>query len=161
LPFVFCIPALLVIALFAGCAVGPDYHRPAGLGANAMPAAFGDAAIINAAIGKPPSRPHTCLVAIGEDYDDAELNRSSCSPPRTTSKLPLRSPTLSRPAQQPERPGGLLPADQRIAFRCETTHERKDRRDKRGSRTSRTFTTFNVSANASWSSICGGAFAAR
>ena len=44
----FGIPALLVIVLFAGCVVGPDYHRPAALAANPLPAAFGDAAITNA-----------------------------------------------------------------------------------------------------------------
>src|SRR5205823_4733001 len=44
----FVIAALLAVALLAGCAVGPDYHRPAALSANPMPAAFGDAAITNA-----------------------------------------------------------------------------------------------------------------
>ena len=59
------VPSLL-LALFVGCAVGPDYQRPAALGANTMPAAFGDAAISpTPPIGNPPSRPHTCLVAIG------------------------------------------------------------------------------------------------
>src|SRR5207245_7841758 len=44
----FVMDAFLAVALFAGCAVGPDYHRPAALGGDAMPAAFGDGAVTNA-----------------------------------------------------------------------------------------------------------------
>ena len=32
--------ALLGLLLAAGCKLGPDYHRPAALGTNAMPAVF-------------------------------------------------------------------------------------------------------------------------
>ncbi len=37
----FVIAAFLAVALLAGCAVGPDYQRPAALAGNPMPAAFG------------------------------------------------------------------------------------------------------------------------
>ncbi len=72
----FGIPSLLVSALFAGCAVGPDYHRPSALAANPMPAAFGDAAITNVGDWKTaePSA-HVPRGAWWELYGDPELNR--------------------------------------------------------------------------------------
>src|SRR6266576_2095030 len=68
--------AFLAVALLAGCAVGPDYHRPAALSANAMPAAFGDAAITNAGNWKTaePSA-HVPRGDWWELYGDPELNR--------------------------------------------------------------------------------------
>jgi len=72
----FGVPALLVIALSAGCAVGPDYRRPSAPGANPMPAAFGDTAITNAGDWKTaePSA-HLPRGNWWELYDDSELNR--------------------------------------------------------------------------------------
>jgi multidrug efflux system outer membrane protein len=43
---------LLVVAGLAGCAVGPDYHRPAALPAQPLPTRFNDAAPTNATIWK-------------------------------------------------------------------------------------------------------------
>jgi multidrug efflux system outer membrane protein len=63
--------------LFSGCAIGPDYQRPAALGTNAMPAAFAGAA--NAAntgvwkLAEPSS--HLPKGAWWEIFGDAELNR--------------------------------------------------------------------------------------
>ena len=72
----FVMDAFLAVALFAGCAVGPDYHRPAALGGDAMPAAFGDGAVTNAGHWKTaePSA-HLPRGVWWEIYDDAELNR--------------------------------------------------------------------------------------
>ena len=62
--------------ILTGCAVGPDYHRPAVLPAAPVPATFGDAAVTNAGDWKPaePSA-HLPRGAWWELYDDAELNR--------------------------------------------------------------------------------------
>src|SRR5262249_23076724 len=68
--------AALIAALLSGCAVGPDYHRPAALATNAMPAAFGDAAVTNTVEWKPaePSA-HLPRGAWGELYRDEEWTR--------------------------------------------------------------------------------------
>src|SRR5258705_9818928 len=68
--------AALGFLLLSGCAVGPDYHRPAALGSNAMPRGFGDPSITNAAEWKAadPSA-HLPRGAWWEVYGDAELNR--------------------------------------------------------------------------------------
>src|SRR6266576_2059609 len=68
--------AAILLGLLAGCAVGPDYHRPSALTANPMPAAFGDAAITNLGNWKTaePSA-HLPRGAWWELYDDPELNR--------------------------------------------------------------------------------------
>lgn len=64
------------LALLAGCAVGPDYHRPDALGASSLPAAFGDSTITNAGDWKTaePSA-HLPRGAWWELYRDSELNR--------------------------------------------------------------------------------------
>ena len=71
-----CLTALPALLVLAGCAVGPDYHRPAALGTNTVPAAFGDTAITNAGEWKtaaPAAQlPHGNWWTI---YADAELNR--------------------------------------------------------------------------------------
>ncbi|MGD0261236.1 MAG: efflux transporter outer membrane subunit [Verrucomicrobiota bacterium] len=61
--------------LLAGCAVGPNYQRPAALGANAMPAAFAGAIPTNAGIWKPaqPSA-HLPRGSWWELFGDPELN---------------------------------------------------------------------------------------
>ena len=62
--------------LLAGCAVGPNYQRPAALGTNAMPPAFSGAMPTNAGIWKPaqPSA-HLPRGAWWELFGDSELNR--------------------------------------------------------------------------------------
>jgi multidrug efflux system outer membrane protein len=61
--------------LLAGCAVGPNYQRPAALGANVMPAAFAGAIPTNAGIWKPaqPSA-HLPRGSWWELFGDPELN---------------------------------------------------------------------------------------
>ena len=65
-----------LLALLAGCAVGPDYHRPDALEPNTLPAAFGDAAITNVGDWKTatPSA-HLPRDAWWELFSDPELNR--------------------------------------------------------------------------------------
>lgn len=69
-----CLP--LVALLLAGCAVGPNYHRPAALGTNAMPASFAGTAATNLD-GWKPSQPsaHLPRGAWWKLFGDAELNR--------------------------------------------------------------------------------------
>lgn len=59
-----------------GCMVGPDYHRPAALGTNAMPTAFAETTATNLGDWKPaePSA-HLPRGAWWELFGDAELNR--------------------------------------------------------------------------------------
>ena len=66
----------LLALLLAGCAVGPNYERPAALGTNALPPAFTGAATTNAGAWKPaqPSA-HLPHGAWWEMFGDPELNR--------------------------------------------------------------------------------------
>jgi outer membrane protein, multidrug efflux system len=66
----------LVISLLTGCAVGPNYHRPAALGTNSVPPAYSEAIPTNASIWKPaqPSA-HLPKGAWWEVFGDSELNR--------------------------------------------------------------------------------------
>jgi multidrug efflux system outer membrane protein len=69
-------PTLFAIAMCAGCAAGPNYHRPPALAADAMPVAFGNASVTNAGkwkTAKPSAHPPR-----GDWwklYNDPELNR--------------------------------------------------------------------------------------
>ncbi len=68
-------PGALAALLLAGCAVGPNYERPAALGTNAMPASFAGATGTNAAEWKPaqPSA-HLPRGAWWELFGDSDLN---------------------------------------------------------------------------------------
>ena len=63
--------------LLAGCAVGPNYHRPAALGTNAMPAALHRRTCPpTPASGSPPNPRRTCRAGSWwELFGDPELNR--------------------------------------------------------------------------------------
>jgi len=66
-----------LLGLLAGCAIGPDYHLPAAIGTNRMPAAFaGAAALTNMGNWKPaePSA-HLPRGVWWEIFGDSELNR--------------------------------------------------------------------------------------
>src|SRR5436190_7246095 len=72
-------PQLLTLGMLlalAGCAVGPDYHRPPPLPAAETPAVFGDVAVTNVGTWKTadPSA-HLSRGAWWELYDDQELDR--------------------------------------------------------------------------------------
>jgi NodT family efflux transporter outer membrane factor (OMF) lipoprotein len=66
----------LAALLLAGCAVGPNYHRPDALGTNAMPAAYSADIPTNTSIWKPaqPSA-HLPRGTWWEVFGDPELNR--------------------------------------------------------------------------------------
>ncbi len=66
----------LLALVLAGCAVGPNYERPAALGTNAMPASFAGATSTNATDWKPaqPSA-HLPRGSWWEMFGDSELNR--------------------------------------------------------------------------------------
>ena len=66
----------LITLVLAGCAVGPNYQRPAALGTNAMPPSFSSPMLTNAAIWKPaqPSA-HLPRGAWWKIFGDPELNR--------------------------------------------------------------------------------------
>jgi outer membrane protein, multidrug efflux system len=68
-------PAIVAV-LLAGCAVGPNYHRPAALGTNAMPASFAGTAPTNIGTWKPaqPSA-HLPRGAWWDVFGDPQLNR--------------------------------------------------------------------------------------
>jgi outer membrane protein, multidrug efflux system len=68
--------AVLASLLLVGCAVGPNYHRPAAFSTNAMPSAFGDTTSTNLGEWKTaqPSA-HLPRGAWWEIYGEAELNR--------------------------------------------------------------------------------------
>ena len=68
-------PAAALVLVFlglAGCTVGPDYHRPAALGTNAVPAVFTDP---NAGWKTAAPSAHLPRGAWWEVFGDAELNR--------------------------------------------------------------------------------------
>jgi outer membrane protein, multidrug efflux system len=69
-------PSCLILSLLSGCAVGPNYHRPAALGTNAMPPAYTEGMPTNASIWKPaePSA-HLPKGPWWEVFGDPELNR--------------------------------------------------------------------------------------
>ena len=67
----------IILALIAGCAVGPDYHRPPALpGANSLPEKFGDLSLTN--VGEWKNATPAANVPRGawwQLFDDAELDR--------------------------------------------------------------------------------------
>jgi multidrug efflux system outer membrane protein len=67
---------LLAVTLASGCRVGPDYHRPAVLGTNSVPANFSEPAPTNAPDWK-VAAPSAQLSRTGwwEVFGDSELNR--------------------------------------------------------------------------------------
>jgi len=148
----FVITALLVIALFAGCAVGPDYRRPAALGANVMPAAFGDAAITNADNWKhaEPSA-HLPRGDWWGIYDDPELNRLELLTATNNQQIAVALANLEQASAAakaarvdffPQINASPSAARQRTSANTSPTSAAAGK--------SRTFNTFNVSADASW-----------
>ena len=148
----FGIPALLVIALFAGCAVGPDYHRPAALPANPVPAAFGDAAIPN--VGHWKSAEPSAHLPRGdwwEIYNDPELNRLELLAATNNQQIAVAlanfeqasaAAKVARADFFPQINGSPSATKQRTSADASPTSAVAG--------TSRTFNTFNVSADASW-----------
>jgi NodT family efflux transporter outer membrane factor (OMF) lipoprotein len=148
----FVFTALLLIPLFAGCAVGPDYHRPAALGASVLPAAFGVPAITNAGDWKTaePSA-HLPRGVWWEIYADPELNRLERLAVTNNQQIATALANL----EQASAAAKIVRADffpqlntSPSASRQRTSANASPTGAAAG--TSRTFNLLNVSADASW-----------
>ena len=148
------LPALAVAALLAGCAVGPDYHRPAALGTNTVPAAFGDTAITNAGEWKtaaPAAQlPHGNWWTI---YADAELNRLETLAASNNQQVVVAVANFDearaalRVAQASYFPQvNATPS----VTRQRTSANNAANNNINSPANGRTFNTFNVSGDASW-----------
>jgi multidrug efflux system outer membrane protein len=144
--------AIILGLLFAGCAVGPDYHRPAALGANPVPAAFGDPAITNAGDWKTaePSA-HLPRGAWWELYDDPELNRLETLAAANNQQIAVALANF----EQARASVSVARADffPQISTSPSATRQRTSANASPTSAAtgnSTTFNLFNVSANASW-----------
>jgi outer membrane protein, multidrug efflux system len=140
-------------ALFmAGCSVGPNYHRPAALGTNAMPAAFAGTTATNLGDWKPaePSA-HLPRGAWWELFGDEELNRLETL--ATTGNQELASAVAH--FEQARALVSVARADYYpqisttpVATRQHTSANQSQRVGGTGSGT--TFNTFTVPIDASW-----------
>jgi NodT family efflux transporter outer membrane factor (OMF) lipoprotein len=148
----FGITAFLAVALVAGCAVGPDYHRPAALAANPMPAAFGDAAITNTANWKTaePSA-HLPRGAWWELFGDPELNRLETLAATNNQQIAVAlanfeqahaAVKVARADFFPQISSSPSATRQRTSANASPTSAARGR--------SITFNAFNVSADAGW-----------
>jgi len=142
----------LLLVLLVGCAVGPDYQRPAALGANAMPTAFGDAAITNTGNWKTaePSA-HLPRGDWWEVYGDPELNRLESLTATNNQQIAVALANLEQAGAAakvaradffPQINGSASATRQRTSANTSPTSAAAGK--------SRTFNTFNVSADASW-----------
>jgi len=148
----FGIAAFLAVALLAGCAVGPNYHRPDALGSTPMPAAFGDAAITNTANwnSAEPSA-HLPRGDWWEIYGDPELNRLEVLTATNNQQIAVALANLEQASAAakvaradffPQINGSPSATRQRTSANTSPTSA--------AAGTSKTFNTFSVSADASW-----------
>ena len=142
----------LVTLLLAGCAVGPDYHRPPALGTNAMPQAFSGTIPTNAAIWKPaePSA-HLPRGPWWEVFGDTELNHLETRATTNNQQLAAAFANL----QQARALIGVARADffPQISAPLSATRQRiSDNQSSGAGSSSRgsTFNTFSVPVDASW-----------
>jgi multidrug efflux system outer membrane protein len=142
------LPGALVAVLLAGCAVGPNYQRPAALGTNAMPPAFSSAMPTNAGIWKPaqPSA-HLPRGAWWELFGDSELNRLELLATANNQQLVAAFANLQR-ARALVR---VARADffPQISAVPDVTRQRTSANQSRGGGTA-TYNTFSVPLEASW-----------
>ena len=139
--------ALAGATLLAGCAVGPDYHRPAALpGTNAVPAIFGDASITNE---WKPAEPAAQLPrgAWWNIYADPELNRLETLSASNSQQVAVAVASFDQArAAMKVAQANFFP---QITANPSTTRQRTSA-NSASSGSSRTYNTFNVSADASW-----------
>jgi len=145
--------AALIFGLgFAGCAVGPDYHRPDVLGASAVPAAFGDAAITNAGEWKtatPAAQlPRGSWWAM---FNDAELNHLEMLAAESNQQIAVALANFD----QARAVVKVARADYfpQVSAAPSVTRQRTSANTSPNSASagkSRTFNLFNGSADASW-----------
>ena len=134
--------------LLAGCAVGPNYERPAALGTNAIPPAFSGAVPTNAGIWKPaqPSA-HLPRGAWWELFGDPELNRLELLATANNQQLAAAFANLQQArALVSVARAGFFP---QISTTPEVIRQRTSANQSRGSGAS-TYNTFSVPFDASW-----------
>jgi outer membrane protein, multidrug efflux system len=143
---------ILLAALLAGCAVGPNYERPAALPANPMPAAFGDPAITNVGDWKvaEPSA-HLPRRNWWQLYNDAELNRLETLAATNNQQIAVALANFD----QARAAVGIARADffPQISSPASATRQRTSANASPTSAAagkSTTFHSFTVAADASW-----------
>ena len=142
--------ALTGAVCLAGCAVGPDYHRPAALpGTNTVPAKFGDSSITNEWKTAEPSAqlPRGDWWKI---YTDAELDRLETLAASNNQQIALAIANFDQArAAVKVAQANFFP---QISANPSATRQRTSANASSGGNNngSRTFNTFNVSADASW-----------
>jgi len=137
-----------VALLLAGCAVGPNYERPAALGTNAMPPSFAGATATNAGTWKPaqPSA-HLPRGSWWEMFGDPELNRLEGL--GTTNNQQLAAAFANY--QQARALVNVARADYfpQVSAAPGVTRQRTSGNQLQGGGTA-TFNTFSVPLDASW-----------
>jgi len=138
--------------LLAGCAVGPNYHRPSALGTNAIPAAFSDSGPTNTAIWQ-PAQPaaHLPRGPWWEIFADPELNRLEALAAANNQQLAAAFANL----QQARALVGVARADffPQISATGEATRQRISSNQSLGNAASSrgsTFNIFSVPVDATW-----------
>jgi NodT family efflux transporter outer membrane factor (OMF) lipoprotein len=149
-----CSAALAVLFFAAGCAVGPDYHRPPALaGTNSLPTQFGDVSITNEwKIAAPAAQlPRGDWWKI---YTDAELNRLEFLAASNNQQIAVAVANFDQArAAVKVAQANFFP---QISANPSATRQRTSANgspvgNNNGSPSgSRTYNTFNVSADASW-----------
>jgi NodT family efflux transporter outer membrane factor (OMF) lipoprotein len=140
--------AMLALALVAGCAVGPDYHRPPALGTNSVPAQFGDVSITNAGEWK-TAEPAAQLPrgTWWNIYADAELNRLETLSASNNQQVAVAVANFDQArAAVKVAQANFFP---QISASPSATRQRTSANASSGG-SSRTYNLFNVSADASW-----------
>jgi len=144
----------LLALLLAGCAVGPNYHRPEALGTNAMPASFAGAASTNVGQWKQaqPSA-HLPRGSWWELFGDPELNRLEGLATTNNQQLAVAFANF----QQARALVGVARADffPQISATPSFTRQRTSANQSRNSGSgsgggSSTFNTWSVPLDASW-----------
>jgi NodT family efflux transporter outer membrane factor (OMF) lipoprotein len=143
---------IAALAWLTGCAVGPDYQRPAALGSSALPAAFGDAALSNSGTWKAAEpAAHLPRGAWWEMFGDAELNRLEVLAASANQQMAValagfeQARALVKAARAdllPQVNSSPIATRQRTSANASPTSAAAGR--------STTFNMFNVSADASW-----------
>jgi NodT family efflux transporter outer membrane factor (OMF) lipoprotein len=141
---------MAALALAAGCAVGPDYHRPSALGTNALPAQFGDISITNAGDWK-TAEPAAQLPrgAWWKIYSDAELDRLETLAASNNQQIAVAVANFDQArAAVKVAQANFFP---QISAAPSATRQRTSANASAiGNNSSLTYNTFNVSADASW-----------
>jgi outer membrane protein, multidrug efflux system len=143
----------LLPLLLAGCAVGPNYQRPAALGTNVMPAAFFGTTFTNLGDWK-PAQPSAHLPRGNwwELFGDPELNRLETL--ATTNNQQLAAAWAN--FQQARALVGVARADffPQLSFNPSYSRQRLSAGQSRGSGSTSTrgytFNTFSIPGDASW-----------